>query len=522
MGLMVVIMIFSTAIMISRITTTPESDRLRIAREEATINRIFFSLVFRQNLYIAGSSVILLSVLMGTYGLTRGHINRSRVHHAIIDKADIPIDKADLPRMAPILTGLVSAVQMTALNAGREEGKQEIFEMYRQVSGLQKLYLDTMKGTLPHDSLPAIEQKAIAHVTPSFASLIQSGAIAPGKSLIIGYTGNGKAIRSELSENYSTVVIGQSGTGKTTGEAFAIAQTILAYNASYSILDPHYPDKRKESLGDRLGVLIHLPQVQIYSKPLLLDEIVLELDHGFEQHKESGIEKPAHIIVVDEHSLWKNSSNGGKDLLRFEEKIVYEGRKFGWYLHVTSKSPLAQDFGSSAIRDNFVTSLLYKTKKHQAQTFYKDSRQVEMVQSCKKPGQCVFTDSRDTSQVITVPFCTSQDMYSVAQKVGNGSPIIVESTPVSAPVTVSHTHTPGHTIDTGEVTLTDAELLQRMKEKKDAGISISQMSKDLKFGRTYLSKWMSGSENMTDVLRSKLQEYCQKKGKVIPFKLDND
>jgi len=229
------------------------------------------------------------------------------------------------------------------------------------------------------------------------------------------------------------VVIGQSGTGKTTGEAYAIASTIFAYGAFYTILAPHYPDKKQQSLGDRLGALASLEQVRIFNNPLRLDEYVNILDQEFEAYKSTGEGRAPHIIVVDEHALWKNSSNGGKDLLKYEEKIIYEGRKYEWYLHVTSKSPLAQDFGNSAVRDNFVTSLCYKVRKKQAQTYFQDAELVEMVQSIDRPGKAVYTGRDDVSQVLQIPNISQQDMQRVVELVkvqqANGPALYVPENP---------------------------------------------------------------------------------------------
>jgi len=356
-----------------------------------------------------------------------------------------------------------------------------------------------------------IEQGALLEAAPvrvpTFNELLATGSIAPGKPLIIGYTGESLPKTAELDDNYSTVVIGQSGTGKTSGEAYSIASTMLSYGARYTILDPHYPDAKKESLGDRLGVLADLPHVTIHNNPMLLDEIVSGLDQEFEAYKASGVGHVPHIIVVDEHSLWKNSSSGGKDLLKFEEKIIYEGRKFGWYLHVTSKSPLAQDFGSSAVRDNFVTSLMYKVRKKQAQTYFQDANTVEMVQKCDKPGMAVYTDRQDVSEVLQVPLATESDMKIVYQKVSNGGPV---------PVTISTGNDTETTPETPQVTGGNAdidtmpvsEILEAVRGKLAAEtVTLSGLAKEIGCNKGLLHNVVKRDKNMPESLQHSLSNY---------------
>jgi hypothetical protein len=329
------------------------------------------------------------------------------------------------------LVKLPEMVQLTAGMIQAESLKTEHPERYVQFADKVLNHVErlTNREIVQNNSIASIAKTSQKNNTPDFKKLIETKEIAPGKPLLIGYTQDGNQCRSSLEDNYSTVVIGQSGTGKTTGEAYSIASTILAYGAFYTILDPHYPDKKKESLGDRLGVLKGLENIRIFNNPCILDNITEQLDAEFELFKATGQGRTPHIIVVDEHALWKNSSNGGKELLKFEEKIIYEGRKYGWYLHVTSKSPLAQDFGTSAVRDNFVTSLVYKVRKKQAQTYFADTDLVELVQSCDKPGMAVYTDRHDKSQILSIPQINEHDMRQVynIMKQSNGNDIIIHS-----------------------------------------------------------------------------------------------
>lgn len=325
-----------------------------------------------------------------------------------------------------VAAGLVIAEQLESRNT------EAAVNLYLKMAEVNTRQLQALSKGIPAITPPQSQSQALPETTtapigdvPTFAQLLERGEIAPGKPLVIGYTQDGKPYRSTLSDNYSTIVIGQSGTGKTFGEAYGIAQTVLSYGAYYTILDPHYPDPKKESLGDRLGALTSLDNIEILNNPYILDEYTDRLTSDFEAIIKTGVGHTPHIIVVDEHSLWKSSTNGGKGWLKFEERVIYEGRKYGWYLHATSKSPLACDFGSSAVRDSFKTSLMYKVKKHQAATYFKDPELVELSQKCKRPGMAVYTDIQDVSQIVHVPRIQQEDMNTVASLVrqANGSPI---------------------------------------------------------------------------------------------------
>lgn len=445
-------------------------------------------------------------------------------HEAQLDEhTRIPLRNKDLKGSMSLATAYLSVKEAAALSDNRQEAFQMFMQLAQTAASVNRSLPQAIATTIQTSERPALQ----AGPVPNFRQLLQQGMIAPGKPLLIGFTRNNTPVTSELADNYSTVVIGQSGTGKTTGEAYNIAQTILAYNARYTILDPHYPDKHGESLGDRLGALRSLPNIRIFNNPYNLDAVVEELDAEFEQYKLTGVGHVPHIIVVDEHALWKNATNGGKEFLRFEEKIIYQGRKYGWYLHVTSKSPLAQDFGSSAVRDNFVTSLLYKTKKQQSQTFFKDADLVELAQACDKPGMAVYTDRHDQSNVITVPYCDVQDMETVVKLIGNGPPITTAKKPVETtekPEGVIHlSNFKHHRSEKKPVVSPDAKkpgettviaALNQRCENRPAGMSKNQwihaLAEATGYSDSYIKNVLLENTNLTPDIEQKFTRFLQK------------
>lgn len=448
-----------------------------------------------------------LSVIVVAAGWHRAYVKRAKVHLYKIDDAEVWVHERDLSMAWQICTGLTNARALERSNAGM----QKAFELYTTMAEIQNAQMRAIVGRrgLQPNALPAapnVDAPAIIlpDRVPTMADLLSSGDIAPGKPLVIGILPNGDPLRSQLEENYSTVVIGASGSGKTTGEAFSIGSTILAYRARFSIFDPHYPDKKKESLGDRMGDLLRSGYITIHNNPLLLDEIVEGLDLAFEDYKRTGQGHMPHIIVVDEHKTWMSSSTGGTDLLAFEEKIIFEGRKYEWYLHVTSKSALAQDFGSSAIRDNFTTSMLYRSKKHQAQTFFKNPELSALLASCRKEGQAVYTDRKSVSSLISVPLCTEYDMQTVARLVANGGNVATSGNALATAATPSATGTAEAGNQVADIVASLCEMLTH------PGMTVSGIARDCGIDKGHLSKILNGKRDLTADTQEKLSAWKQR------------
>jgi len=466
-----------------------EKDKIALKREEIALEMAglllqkqaipFYSALKKWG--AAGS----LSIL-GLCGLivALSKYKRDRVHRILIYGNDIAVHERDLKDATAYVQGMETVKKMEALGMAEERRKELLLAMAQNIG-------DRL-GALPE----GVANMSLMAGAPTFRELLQQGEIGKGKELIAGFSEDGRPVRVPLEDSYSAVIIGKSGSGKTSGEAYKIASSILAYGAAHTILDPHYPDRKQESLGDRLGPLVDLPNVRIFSNPLSLSDIVAQLTQEFETHKSMDSGPAPHIIVIDEQKVWISSTNGGKELLDFEEKMIYEGRKYGWYLHCTSKSGKAEAFGSTAVRDNFVTSLVYKTKDLQAKTFYKDRSVSDLVKQCKKPGQAVFTDITDFSQVVQVPFCAVEDMQTVYKMVSGGAalPSISPASPVSFPKTGNAGETVRPQAETLETAiLDDAEIRERLRRKLETA-SYGDVNRATGYGKGYIKNYLEGKK----------------------------
>jgi hypothetical protein len=249
--------------------------------------------------------------------------------------------------------------------------------------------------------------------------LLSQGLIAPGKPLILGFRKDtGLPETGELHDLYSTIVIGLSGFGKTTCLAYLIGASILAEQARFDVLDRHYPSP--ESLGRALGALVQTPSLTLVSNPFALDEQLGRIEATLNARLSDGTAGfYPRIVVVDEHEVWARYC---KRLVEVELRIINEGRKVRMYLFLTSKSAKADKIGDSALRDNMCTSYLFKTKLHNARIFFKDRAKEALLKELREPGDAIFTNRRDESLVLRMPYARPEDMQTVVTMLGEQIP----------------------------------------------------------------------------------------------------
>ena len=362
-----------------------------------------FKKVLTVSMAILGAGVVVLV----SYGVFR----KLSVHDMQLSKnARVKVKHRDLSQALPLANGLVIAEQLKQYNAGTEKA----FQMYCQMSDVVTRQISALSRKPPLENstnLVAAHDEINAPVSiPTFRELLDNEMIAPGKKLIFGYQKHsGVPETGELYDLYSTIVIGLSGFGKTTFLAYIISSSALAEGAFFDVLDAHYPSQ--ESLGAALGPLSKTPYVQVLDNTFYLPEVIRSYRNELSQRlSQSNGHFTPRILVVDEHERWSKSS---QDLVKLEMDIVNEGRKVQMYIFLSSKSAKADKVGDSALRDNMVTSYVFKTKKHNARTFFKDPDKEQLVKELREPGEAIFTNRLDQSVIIKVPFATRHDMSRV-------------------------------------------------------------------------------------------------------------
>jgi DNA-binding phage protein len=349
--------------------------------------------------------------------------------------------------------------------------------------------------------LSAADPPALAVHVPTFTELLRAGDIAPGKPLIFGFRKTGEPEKGTLSDQYSCVIIGLSGFGKTTFLAYNIACCVYVYQACFDVLDLHYP--HKESLGFALGDLLHTPFVKITDNPVLLPAVISQYRRELANRlaQKTGHFRP-RVLVVDEHERWVKNR---PDLLALETDLVNEGRKVGLYLYYTSKSAKGDKIGDTALRDACVTSYVFKTSTGNARTFYQhDNDKVKLVKQLKNPGEAVYTNIRDDSTIVNVPFASLEDMSTVARKV-NGS-----AEARNAQETVQETlETPQETRETPFLVPVE-KLRETVRKRIETGQeTLSGLAKETGVNKGQLYRFLKANDRPSEKVQAALSEHLE-------------
>ena len=390
---------------------------VQAAQDTARIANLRFYTTFWQIAWIATGIVALITVLLVAVSVSRSQVKRASVHLYKVGASEIVVHERDLALAWPVVLGLVNAEKLEKLHGGLEQA----LALYGTMADIQTRQIRALVGQRGHQiapaamlpdaagTLPALPGQAI----PTFAELLQRGDIAPGSPVIFGFhKTTGQPESGPLHDLYSTILIGLSGFGKTTCLAYLIGASMLAEQARFTVLDRHYP--APESLGAALGALVRHRGVTLVSNPFLVEEPLTAVEQTLDARLASGNTAfPPLVLVVDEHERWATHV---ARLVALELRIINEGRKVKVYLFLTSKSANADKIGDSALRDNMVTSYVFKTKPHNARTFFKDREKAALLGQVTDVGEAIFTNRKDESCVVKLPLATPEDMQIVAER----------------------------------------------------------------------------------------------------------
>jgi hypothetical protein len=368
---------------------------------------------------LAALGTALISALIVSWGL----YHKYSVHEIRIGKhSTLKVRYKDLGTLGTVQNGLVLSEQLKHDAKTEQRGfemslklAQIVTDQLRALSGRGGLF----RQSQAIDMIP--EQPALPVHVPTFAELVEMREIALGKPLIYGYhRDTGRPEKGPLKEQYSIFTIGMPGFGKTTHAVYFIASAVLAEQASFDVLDWHYPDE--ESLGYALGDLVNTPYVNLVTNPFDLPDLLQDYRNDMTQRARMSKDSyQARILVVDENETWVKNV---KELAQAESNIINEGRKFKLYVLITSKSAKADKMGGdSDIKNQCTTSYCFRTKPQNAKTFFQDTEKEKLVKQLKEPGECVFTDRKNNSAIVTIPFTTRRDMNAVCDLIIDGNTI---------------------------------------------------------------------------------------------------
>ncbi len=282
-----------------------------------------------------------------------------------------------------------------------------------------------LKGLKGHAGRENMQSQALPeHVEPqatqdggnvSFQAAVRQ--FKPG-SVLIGYDNAGNAVYFALKDFVSCAFGGGSGSGKTSKLRFLCAQMALQ-GVNLSILDAHQGND--QSLVDSLGNLVNLPNVRVFpafetadAVKTMLTEVQAAIDAG----------KPADapsVYILDELRPLNRACEHVETLM---DVLANEGRKFnqfGVFASQTWEAKMFKQAGSSA-RDACVLKMAARMPKEQARILFKDGDSARQVAKLARPD--MFADSAAFSGVVTVPFCSKDDLNSLVPDAPRKTPSI--------------------------------------------------------------------------------------------------
>ena len=236
--------------------------------------------------------------------------------------------------------------------------------------------------------------------------------------VLIGYDTAGNPVYFALKDFVSCAFGGGSGSGKTSKLRFLVAQMALS-GVNVSILDAHAGNE--QALVDSLGNLASLPNVRIFNPFETADAVNVML-----QEVQAAIQagKPADapcVYILDELRPLNRACDQVETLM---DILSNEGRKynqFGVFASQTWEAKMFKQAGSSA-RDACVLKMAARMPKEQARILFKDGDSARQVAKLARPD--MFADSAAFSGVVTVPFCSKDDLNSLVPNVSQKTPSI--------------------------------------------------------------------------------------------------
>jgi len=390
-----------------------EAERIRVKR--ASIQRY-------NDLNFYGAVGILcvcgLALVIVAAGYSRAKIKHASVHIARIGQhSEIPVHHSDLQNFYPIAVNL----SLAEIEASVSTAHEQAYHISRQMLDDITMYTRAIagkRGMLPfgsaETSLTQAELPALTS-TPTFAELLQNGMIAPGKPLVIGYDRQGQPQYRSLKDLKSVAIAGWQGSGKTLSTGYLVASSVLAYGVHAYIVDPH--KQHDESLYALIQPLERTGWVTVinpFDTPRLLEALNQTLDQRLNGEASS---EPGILLVIDEMARLAKMECFDV-LIAFLERCTEETRKANITFLGGSHKWTARHFkGRADIRGCMNSMLIHKTKPSQADLLLEDASDKNLVKQLQRPGDAILATDYDTPTLVSMPFCTYQDMETVADMV---------------------------------------------------------------------------------------------------------
>ena len=452
--------------------------RIQLEQEEQAIRDIRFYGAVKQ----AFAVLIPGGLLFGAGAAGVGFARRRAVFMAKIGESEFPVHYSQIRRgaLAQQLTALVTAEELKQSNAGIDKA----MALYVTLADMQVKAL----RAAPHSALPSAAAPAIidapAASAPSFAEILRSGAFRAGQ-ILLGYDATAAPVYLRVADFVSASVGGGSGSGKTSKLRFLCAQ-LIAQGVRVSLLDAHAGNA--QSLVSSLGELADRENVTVYS-PIETRDAVQTMLSEIQSVIDAGTPcEPPRVYVLDELRPLNHACERVEFLM---DKLANEGRKYQCYGVFSSQTWEARMFTQmgSAARDACVLKMAANMPREQARILFKDGEMARTVSRLRQPE--MFANSLTFSGVVTVPYCTREDMAAVNSMVNGRSIDRSQMKPVdlTKPARLTEIDRVNARIKTGE-----------FRQK--------QLAESLEVDEGFLSKILNGKKKMPEQIRQKLEALC--------------
>jgi hypothetical protein len=240
---------------------------------------------------------------------------------------------------------------------------------------------------------------------PTFAQLLDQGAVGAGQPLCLGYDASGRAISGSWNDLYSCGVGGMTGSGKSWAVAFLAGQSAAA-GARIILIDPHAGDG--ESLSNRLAGLSASYVCDVASTPTDIESALkLAADKLEKRRTGRGGTWPLLLICDEWTSLLRGRT---EDLLTATALDIAEtGRKYGVFTLLAAQA--WQVAAAGAVRDRLASHYVLRTRGDQFR--YQTGLRTTAAPAdtlTLQAGQAYLLSVRGELQKITIPLLTPPDI----------------------------------------------------------------------------------------------------------------
>lgn len=324
----------------------------------------------------------------------------------------IPVHYKDLQRFYPIAVNL----SLAEIEASVSTSHETAYQISRQMIEDMTNYTRTISGK--QSGFPAMGSTAslpgsgtCPSATPTCAALLNNGTLAAGKPLVLGYSRGQPQLRT-LQNLKSVAIAGWQGSGKTLSTAYLIAASVLAERARVYVIDPH--KHHPQSLSSLIAPLEATGWVSLinpFHTPTLIRNLHRTLDRRLAGKESSDL---PILLVIDELARFAKMECF-EELLSFLERCTEETRKANITFFGSSPKWTARYFrGRADIRGCMNSMLIHKTKPSQADLLLEDAHDKQLVKHLEHPGEAILTTDYAPPMIVSIPFCTRQDMQTIA------------------------------------------------------------------------------------------------------------